>query len=130
MTNDPGVNRGVGVAGDRLFTETGNAHIIALNRITGELLWDSPIADWHQSYFATSAPLPAGDAVITGVGGGEHGANGLVVAFDQSTGKELWRFATVPREGEPGSDTWGNGAAHGGAPTWFTGSYESPEFLT
>jgi alcohol dehydrogenase (cytochrome c) len=124
MTNDPGVNRGVGVAGDRVFMETGNAHIIALNRLTGELLWESPIADWHQSYFATSAPLPAGDAVITGVGGGEHGANGLVVAFDQSTGKELWRFATVPDKGEPGSETWGSGAAHGGAPTWFTGSYD------
>jgi alcohol dehydrogenase (cytochrome c) len=130
MTHDPGVNRGVGVAGDRVFMETGNAHLIALNRFTGELLWDSEIADWHQSYFATSAPLTAGDLVITGLGGGEHGANGYVVAFNQATGKEAWRFATVPPKGEPGSETWqGPTNEHGGAPTWFTGSYD-PELDT
>lgn len=128
--NGAGVNRGVGVAGDRVFMEVDDAHVIALNRFTGDLLWDSPIADWHLNYFATSAPLPAGDLVITGVGGGEHGANGLVVAFDQATGKEAWRFFTVPKKGDPGSETWaGDSAAHGGAPTWFTGSYD-PELDT
>ena len=125
MQTYPGVNRGVGVAGDRVFMETGNAHLVALNRFSGELIWDVEIADWHQSYFATSAPLPAGDLVITGVGGGEHGANGLVAAFDQNTGKEAWRFSTVPKRGEPGSETWnGKELEHGGAPTWFTGSYD------
>ena len=120
-----GVNRGVGVAGDRVFMETDNAHIIALNRFNGELLWDAEIADWHKNYFATSAPLPAGNFVISGVGGGEHGANGFVAAFDQATGKEAWRFWSVPKRGEPGSETWqGKDIDHGGAPTWFTGSYD------
>ncbi len=123
--NDSGANRGVSVAGDRVFMETSAAHIIALNRFTGELLWDSMIADWHQSYFASSAPLTAGNLVITGVAGGEHGANGLVAAFDQETGKEMWRVGTVPKRGEPGSETWkGEEIDHGGAPTWFTGSYD------
>ena len=118
-------NRGVAVAGDRVFLGLGNAHLVALNRFTGELIWDSEIADWHLNYFATSAPLVAGDLVVTGVGGGEHGANGWVVAFDQSTGKEAWRFSTIPRPGEPGSETWpGKSSEHGGAPTWFTGSYD------
>ncbi len=130
MANDSGINRGVGVAGDRVFMETDHAHIIALNRFTGELLWDSPIADWHQNYFATSAPLPAGDLVITGVGGGEHGANGFVAAFDQNSGKEVWRFWSVPKRGEPAAKTWqGKELEHGGAPTWFTGSYD-PELDT
>ena len=125
LLNDAGVNRGVGVAGERVFMETDHAHIIALNRFSGELVWDTPIADWHQNYFATSAPLPAGNFVITGVGGGEHGANGLVAAFDQETGKEVWRFSSVPKRGEPGSETWqGKDIDHGGAPTWFTGSYD------
>jgi alcohol dehydrogenase (cytochrome c) len=125
LLNDAGVNRGVGVAGERVFMETDHAHIIALNRFSGELVWDTPIADWHQNYFATSAPLPAGNLVITGVGGGEHGANGLVAAFDQETGKEVWRFSSVPKRGEPGSETWqGKDIDHGGAPTWFTGSYD------
>jgi alcohol dehydrogenase (cytochrome c) len=59
------------------------------------------------------------------VSGGEHGANGFVAAHDQETGREVWRFRTVPRPGEPGSETWqGKDIEHGGAPTWFTGSYD------
>ena len=64
-----GVNRGVGVAGDRVFMETDDAHIIALNRFTGELLWDTTLDDWRKNYSATSAPLPAGNLVISGVTG-------------------------------------------------------------
>ncbi len=119
------VNRGVGVAGDRVFMVTDNAHVLALNRFTGALLWDTEMEDWRKNYYATIAPLPAGDLVISGVGGGEHGANGFVVAHDQATGREVWRFSTVPKRGEPGSETWqGKDIDHGGAPTWFTGSYD------
>jgi alcohol dehydrogenase (cytochrome c) len=118
-------NRGAGVAGDRVFMMTDHAHLIALNRFTGELLWDTPLDDWRKNYAASSAPLPAGDLVVSGVSGGEHGANGFVAAYDQSTGKEVWRFWTVPKRGEPGSETWqGSDIDHGGAPTWFTGSYD------
>ena len=118
-------NRGAGVAGDRVFMVTDHAHIIALNRFTGELLWDTELDDWRKNYAASSAPLPAGNLVISGVSGGEHGANGFVAAHDQETGKEVWRFWTVPKPGEPGSETWqGKDIEHGGAPTWFTGSYD------
>jgi alcohol dehydrogenase (cytochrome c) len=120
------VNRGVGVAGDRVFMVTDNAHVIALNRFTGALVWDTEMADWRQNYYATVAPLPTGDLVISGVGGGEHGANGFVVAHDQATGREVWRFWTVPKRGEPGAETWqGKDIDHGGTPTWFTGSYDA-----
>ncbi len=118
-------NRGVGVAGDRLFFETDNAHVLALNRFTGDVLWEAVLDDWKKNYAASSAPLPAGDLLIAGVTGGEHGANGFVAALDQATGKEAWRFWTVPKPGEPGSETWqGKDIEHGGAPTWFTGSYD------
>jgi alcohol dehydrogenase (cytochrome c) len=119
-------NRGVALAADRVFLATDNAHLLALNRWTGALVWESPIGDIKDNYFASSAPLTAGNLVITGVGGGEHGANGFVAAFDQESGKQAWRFWTVPRPGEPGADTWrGSGPAdHRGAPTWFTGSYD------
>jgi len=121
-----GTNRGVAAAGDRVFMETDNAHMIALNRLTGELLWDTELADSRQSYFATSAPLAVGNLVIGGTGGGEHGTRGFVAALDQATGKEAWRFWTVPLVGEPGAETWeGKGIAHGGAPTWFTGTYDA-----
>jgi alcohol dehydrogenase (cytochrome c) len=119
-------NRGVAVAGERVFMQTDNAHIIALNRFTGELLWDTELDDWRKNYAASSAPLPAGNLIISGVSGGEHGANGFVAAHDQETGQEVWRFATVPKAGEPGSETWqGKDIEHGGAPTWFTGSYDA-----
>jgi alcohol dehydrogenase (cytochrome c) len=119
-------NRGVAVAGDRAFFETDNAHLLALNRWTGAVLWESPLADVRDNYFASSAPLVTGNLVIAGVAGGEQGANGFVAAHDQETGKQVWRFWTVPRPGEPGFDTW-KGASppdHRGAATWFTGSYD------
>jgi alcohol dehydrogenase (cytochrome c) len=123
-------NRGVSIAGDRLFMVTLDAHVIALNRMTGELIWDATLDDWRKNYSATSAPLVAGDLVISGVTGGEHGANGFVAAHEQATGREAWRFWTIPKPGEPGSETWqGKDIDHGGAPTWFTGSYD-PELDT
>jgi alcohol dehydrogenase (cytochrome c) len=120
-----GTNRGVAVAGDRVFFQTEKAHLVALNRFTGEPVWDSEMADWRQSYFATSAPLAVGNLVVAGLSGGEHGTRGFLAAYDQATGKEVWRFWTVPLPGEPKSETWqGKGIAHGGAPTWFTGTYD------
>jgi alcohol dehydrogenase (cytochrome c) len=125
MLQDAGTNRGAAIAGGKLFLETDNAHVLALNRFTGARLWESPIADPSHNYFATSAPLVAGDLVITGVAGGEHGANGVVAAFDQTTGKEVWRFDTIPKRGQRGAETWkGKEIDHGGGPTWFTGSYD------
>jgi len=121
-----GINRGVAVSGDRVFMVTDHAHIIALNRFTGALLWESEMADWHQNYNATGAPLAVGNLVVTGTSGGDEGVRGFVVAFDQATGKEAWRFWTAPRPGEPASETWkGKGIEHPGATTWLTGTYDA-----
>jgi len=120
-----GVNRGVGVAGDRVFMVTDHAHLIALNRFTGALLWETEMADWHQNYNATGAPLVVGNLVVTGTSGGDEGVRGFVAAFDQVTGTEVWRFWTVPRPGEPKAETWqGKGIEHPGAATWLTGTYD------
>jgi alcohol dehydrogenase (cytochrome c) len=120
-----GFNRGVAIAGERLFMVTDNAHLISLDRFTGKLLWETEIADWRQNYNATGAPLIVHNLVISGTAGGEEGVRGLLAAYDQQTGKEVWRFWTVPKPGEPKSETWvGPDIAHGGAPTWLTGSYD------
>jgi alcohol dehydrogenase (cytochrome c) len=121
-----GVNRGVAVAGDRVFMTTDHAHLIAVNRATGQLLWETAMADWRQNYNGTGAPLVVGDLVISGIAGGDEGARGFVAAFDQATGKEVWRFWAVPARGEPGSETWkGSAIDHPGAATWMTGSYDA-----
>ncbi len=60
------INRGVAVLGDRVFMVTDHAHMIALNRFTGQLLWDSEMADFRKHYGATSAPLVVKDLVISG----------------------------------------------------------------
>jgi alcohol dehydrogenase (cytochrome c) len=120
-----GINRGVAVNGDRVFMDTDHAHIIALNRFTGKLIWETEMADWHQNYNATSAPLTVGKLVVSGTAGGDEGARGFVAAFDQETGKEAWRFWTVPNRGEAGSETWkGDQIAHPGGVAWGTGSYD------
>jgi alcohol dehydrogenase (cytochrome c) len=120
-----GFNRGVAWAGDRIFMLSDNAHLMALDRFNGELLWETEMADWHQNYNGTSAPLVVGNLVISGTAGGDEGVRGFVAAFDQTTGKEAWRFWTVPKAGEPGSETWTRKALdHPSGATWMTGSYD------
>ncbi len=94
-------NRGVAVSGGRVFLETDNAHVLALDSQTGALVWDTEMADWHENYSASSAPLAVGDLVVAGVSGGEHGANGFVAAYEQETGHEVWRFAPCPSRARP-----------------------------
>ncbi len=121
-----GNNRGVAVSGDKVFMVTDNAHLIALNRVDGSLVWDKEMADWHQNYNATSAPIVVGDMVVSGTAGGEEGVRGFISAYKQSTGERVWLIWTVPAPGEKGSETWkGNGITHGGAAAWFTGVYDA-----
>ena len=120
-----GINRGVAVAGDRVFMVTDHAHLIALNRHTGALVWDTEMADWRQNYNATGAPLIVGDAVVVGTSGGDEGVRGFLGAYDQANGKERWRVWTVPAPGEPKSETWqGPGIAHPSGAAWMTGAYD------
>jgi alcohol dehydrogenase (cytochrome c) len=121
-----GINRGVAIAGDRVFLATDHAHLVALDRHTGERLWDVEMADWRQNYGATSAPLTVGGLVISGISGGDEGVRGFLAAYDQVSGRETWRFWTVPGPGEPGSETWrGRDIEHGCASTWLTGTYDA-----
>ena len=126
-TGDParGINRGVAVLGTRLYLQTDHAHLIALDRATGRLLWDVQMADYRQNYGSTGAPLIVDDLVIAGISTGDEGVRGFLDAYNAVTGERAWRFWTVPAPGEPGSESWGGGAMeHGCAATWLTGSYD------
>jgi alcohol dehydrogenase (cytochrome c) len=119
------VNRGFAALGDRLFMATLDAHVIALDRKTGTVVWDTEAADYHSAYVFTVAPLVVKDKIIVGVSGGEYGVSGFIDAYSAETGKRVWRFNTVPGPDEPGHETWsGNSWKTGGAPAWITGSYD------
>ena len=120
-----GVNRGVALLGDRVFYTTDDAHLICLDRLTGALRWDVFMPESPQHYGATAAPLVVGDLVVAGVAGADDGIRGFLAAYKATTGQLAWRFWTVPRQGEPGRDTWqGNAVEFGGGSTWLTGSYD------
>jgi alcohol dehydrogenase (cytochrome c) len=119
------VNRGFAALGSRLFMGTLDAHVIALDSKTGNVVWDVTAADYRAGYVFTVAPLVVKDKIIVGVAGGEYGVRGFVDAYSAETGKRLWRFNTVPGPDEAGHETWqGDSWKTGGAPAWLTGSYD------
>jgi alcohol dehydrogenase (cytochrome c) len=125
------INRGLAILGDTLFMGTIDAHLIAVNARNGRLLWDTRVAVAAQGYAITMAPLVVKDKVIIGTAGGEQGIIGFVAAYDAATGKELWKFKTIPGPGEPGNETWGGDSWKNGAGSlWVTGAYDPDLNLT
>src|SRR5262249_2583993 len=121
------VNRGLAILGDTLFMGTIDGHLIAIDAKTGKPNWDVSVSRPEVGYSLTVAPLVIKDKVIIGPAGGEYGIRGFIAAFDAKTGKEAWRFNTVPGPGETGHDTWPQGTdawQHGGGSIWVTGSYD------
>src|SRR4051794_39323595 len=119
------VNRGLAILGRTVFLGTVDAHLLALDAVTGRLLWDVTVADYKLGYSITVAPLAVKDKVIIGISGGEYGIRGFVDAYDAATGKRAWRFWTIPGPGDPGHETWqGETWKTGSAATWVTGSYD------
>ena len=121
-----GTNRGVAIRDDKVFFVTDNAHLIALDRATGSLVWETAMPEE-----TAALRRHAGSA-----GGERHGDRGRVGrgrrgfadswrAYKAATGELVWRHWTVPRRGEPGSETWkGSEPLMGGGSTWLTGSYD------
>src|SRR5262245_42183732 len=124
-------NRGVAILGDTLFMGTLDGHLIAIDARSGRPLWNIAVADVKLAYSITLMPLIVKDKVIVGVGGGEYGIRGFIAAYDAKTGKEAWRFYTIPGPGEPGHDSWrGEDWRSGAASVWVTGSYDPESNLT
>jgi len=119
------VNRGFGALGDRLFKVNIEGDLVALDSESGRVVWKTRMADYRKGYSATCAPLVVKSLVLVGVAGADFGARGFIDAYDVRTGKQVWRFYTVPAPGEPGSETWGPDSwQHGGGSLWVTGTYD------
>jgi len=133
-TQAPGYGgiRSIAIAEDKIFLPTSDAHMVALNARTGEILWDTPASD--KPHVSTSGAIVIGDKVLMGLTGcGRFDGEGCYIsAFDIHTGQRAWRFYTNPREGEPGSETWGNLPMNNraGTETWLAGSYDPDLNLT
>jgi alcohol dehydrogenase (cytochrome c) len=114
------VNRGLAYLNGRVFRGTDDGHLLALDAATGTLLWNSIAGDAGLGEYISGAPLAWNGLVIVGIAGGEFGIRGRILAYDALSGREVWRFNTVPGRGEPGSDSWGHSAwqAHGGGASW------------
>lgn len=121
------VNRGFAMLGDRLFMVTLDAHLLAFDRASGRVIWDTVLADYKIGYAATLAPLVIDGKVIAGISGGEFPTKGFLDAYDPQSGKRIWRFSTIPNPGEKGSESWPASVdvlSRGGGGTWMTGTYD------
>ncbi|MBO0862156.1 MAG: PQQ-binding-like beta-propeller repeat protein, partial [Chloracidobacterium sp.] len=123
-----GTNRGVALLRDKIFFVTDNARLLALDRASGDLLWEVPMApasNERHYYGGTMAPLIVNETVVVGVSGADQGIRGFIAAFKPESGALVWRRWTVPRRGEPGIETWqGKEPITGGGSAWLTGSYD------
>jgi quinohemoprotein ethanol dehydrogenase len=116
-------NRGVALGDGKVYVGQLDGKLVALDQETGRVTWSTQVASFKQGYTITNAPLYYDGRVYTGLSGGEFGVRGRLTAFSAATGKELWRFYTIPGPGETGHETWpaGNDSwEHGGAPVWQT----------
>jgi alcohol dehydrogenase (cytochrome c) len=135
-------NRGLAILGNTIFMGALDAHLVALDALTGGLIWDVEAGNFKDNLSITHAPLVIKDKVLVGMAGGDEGARGYIAAFDAKTGKEAWRFYTIPGPGEPGHGTWEQcprasktycdpeAWKKGGGSIWVTGSYDADLNLT
>ena len=124
-------NRGVALYGDKLYMATSDASVVALDAMTGKLVWEKAVANYRNGYYMTLAPLVADGKIMVGVSGGERGIRGFITALDAESGDELWKTYTIPGPGEMGHDTWTEDAWQtGGGSVWVTGNYDPEMNLT
>jgi alcohol dehydrogenase (cytochrome c) len=120
-------NRGVALWKDKVISIALDGRMFAINKATGEVVWERKIAEPALGETLTIAPLVVRDTAIVGAAGGEFGIRGYIDATDLNTGKQLWRTFTIPGAGEPGNETWKDGKdrwKHGGGSVWETATYD------
>jgi alcohol dehydrogenase (cytochrome c) len=130
--------RGISIYEDKIILATSDAHLKAFDARTGRNLWDTVIGDRTRgNYSASSGPLVMKGKVVQGLMGGGgcsvyQDEKCFISAYDAATGKLLWKFYTVAKEGELGGDTWNNlpSLYRAGATSWITGSYDPDLNLT
>ena len=126
--------RSIAIYGNKIYVNTADAHIVALEARTGEMAWDFTVADYRLGYRYTSGPIVVQGKIVSGMTGCQNYKNDVcfISAHDPETGEELWRTSTIARPGEPGGDTWGDLPLmfRAGGDSWIPGSYDPETNLT
>ncbi len=123
-------SRGVAVVDGKVFLATLDAHLIALNAYTGQVEWNTQVADSRAAFSITMAPQVYDGKVFIGTSGAEFPTRDFVAAYDANTGKEVWRFYTTAAPDQPGGDTWsGDSWKTGGASMWNTPAVDTARGL-
>ncbi len=121
-------NRNLAIYGTLILDNSNDGYAYALDARTGQLAWETLIADYHKGARHSSGPIVVKGKAVSGrscrPAGGPEAC--VITAFDAKTGRELWRTRTIPRPGEPGDETWGDvpyeQRRHVG--TWMVPSYD------
>ncbi len=108
------VNAGVAVWDGKVFVGTGDCRLIAIDAASAKQLWEATVCDPTQTGI-TGAPHIAKGKVLMGYNGSDDGVRGSLAAYDAETGKEAWRFWTVPGDPAKGFE---NKALEMAAKTW------------
>lgn len=123
-----GVQKNIALFGERVYAATENASIVALDARTGQLAWETAVADPAEGFYYTAGPVIADGVLVTGITGCQRYKVALCVitGHDPDSGEELWRTSTVAQPGEPGGDSWGDLPAEfrAGSDSWIAGSYD------
>jgi alcohol dehydrogenase (cytochrome c) len=130
--------RNIAVYQDKIIVATTDAHLMAVDAKTGRTVWDTVFGDASKGYGTSSGPIVINGKIIQGMQGCERykardeDQGCYITGFDAQTGKILWRFNTLARQGTPGGDTWNNipNMLRAGGDTWITGSYDPELNLT
>jgi alcohol dehydrogenase (cytochrome c) len=134
VANGLGVIRNIAIYQDKLYVGTTDAREVALEARTGKVVWDVRLGEAKNGYGNSSGPIIADGVVIQGLGGCErYKTTGCFISgLDAATGKTLWTFDTVAKQGQPGGDTWSNlpDIERAGGDTWITGTYDPNLHLT
>jgi quinohemoprotein ethanol dehydrogenase len=126
-----GLYKGVAVGEGLIFIGLGNASVVALKQDTGQQVWSVNIGDPkpEMGQYVSSAPAYIQGLVLTGMANGDvPGVRGRLVALDAKTGKQIWRFNSVPDRGQPGAETWPQDRDDwrpGGGGIWITPSIDT-----
>lgn len=119
--------RGAAMYRGWVYFVSNDCHLISLDARSGKVHWIKEIADTKVGYFCTVAPLVVRNHLMVGVSGDFYDLNGYIRSYDPTSGVEQWQWNSVPKPGQPGSETWpakGDAIKHGGGMTWMSGTYD------